>query len=249
MKAVLFIFTFNLIVCLSSCENDTKSEIKDTSANEATLANEAASANEVKEQVQEISSFNFIDKYKSDNFFKNDVNGKKISVTNLIVDGYEIDDNGDAKLYCMAYSPEKSLIYLSRNYIQVLGQYRSKSRLNEKGSHFLLDDKELSFVVDSAMLKSENGDTHWDYGANCENFFLIVLTNPKDIKELASYNGSVQDYNICKSFYTVQPYYKYSDLIDITGVFNVKSSIKSSVEHCCPQYAFEDCSFTKRKAD
>jgi hypothetical protein len=241
MKYILMFVSIGIICGVSSCGSDNQT---DEPKSTYTPVNTLPASNVDKENIQEVSSFDFIDKYSSDNFFKTDIDGKEIKITDLLVDGYQIDNNGNAKLYCLAFSPEKSLIYLSHSYLQKFGQYRSKSRLNENESHFLLGDKELSFIVDSMQLTSD-GNSHWEYSADCEHFFLVVLNNAKEIKGLTSYNGSVQDFNICKSYYSPQPYYKFSDLINVTGVFHIKSEVESSVEHCCPKYIFEDCTFTR----
>ena len=240
-KLIALLFAINIVVCFSSCGNDNATEqIQKTTTN--TPQNEVAPPVEEKQKGTEISSFDFVDKYISDNFFKNDIDDKEITVSNLIVDGYEIDKDGNTKIYCLAYSPEKSLIYLSDIYRMGMYGAQSESNIdtNIDESNFQLGSKKLSWVKKGRF--DGNGPRFYPD----MNGFLIVLEDPKKIKGLLCYDGSKSDFNTFKSYYSA-PNCKYTDVINIKGTYKIKSHVESSVEHCCPKFIFENCSFTKKE--
>ena len=239
---VIVVFTVcNFFLCFSSCNNNppVENKIQTTDSITKKAANDTI---EDKEKVQEITSFDFIDKFRSDNFFKDDMNSKTILLTNLIVDGYEIDNNGSVKLYCLAYSPEKSLVYLSDLYRMAIYSSQSKSNIDTSidESVFQVGSKRLSWVK------------HGRFDGDGPRFlpdmqgFLIVLDIPKTIKELSCYNGALSDFNTIKNYYAT-PNCKYTDVINVKGTFKKESHFESSSEHCCPKFIFEGCTYTKQK--
>jgi len=189
------LFVLSCFIIFSSCDDS-----ENYQSSEPTI--------ETANSVPMLSSFDFIKNIKSDNFYSHDINGKKISVSNLIVNGYSIDGDGNAKIICMAYSPEKSKIYLANRYSSVYGRLYDGTNL-----FFQVGNKNLEWLKDGNYDGMANRPFPMCYD------FIIALSNPKDIENLSFYNGSISENNFAPLKYNNR-YYRFMDVVSIEGNFD-----------------------------